>query len=732
MSRKTFITFLLAAVVLIAGICYAVMHLYSDAPKGEEVLPSGHFIENHKLIKAVPSDAAIVFCFKDFKKACEYLSDTTATFGKIASDKFDKISRGNFPSLRKAQAIMSVHYSKDIPPLLVIEYDAAPVLDSLGAPADTTDDVRRLLATAQESGLHTKLRNGLAMISSSETVISSSTRHLAEGHSILESNGFKELASDVRGDDAILINSDYTENLASAFFARKHFRKSDFVKELSKWTSLSIAKRSDNGVLMQGEVLYGDDPSSYLNIINDGASTASAAEAVPSHADFVASMPVANIGKYIKSYRSYLDSKIKLETYESTLRDQQHNAGKTAEDWAKALDIKEVAIAYLHFEDNPRQVLLVKPGARKFSVNAGEEFPYSGFAKSLFGELFTASSEDSCAVVNGWIVIGERPCVEDYSKMLESQGSLKDCLSDNGLEDRIPQKNCGFWMYYSMSEDPTLLDASFSPLMAKGLRNVVKGVQFAPATLAAISDGGRLRLKLAVDRTSISKSKAPVMEDRDTAVVVPGGPFKVTNCGTGKTNTFYQNSHLSLCLQDENGKDSWGVPFKQKICGFVEEIDYFNNGKIQFLFAAGSQIYLMDRLGRFVGGFPVDLGKKIVLGPAVHDFTGAKGYTAMFLFRDNTVGMFDLHGNPASGWKGISVGETIKSLPELLEANGNKYWIVRTSRQAMLFPFNGGDPVVKGEGEKMIRPESTITIDEKGSATAKCYDGKERSFKMAK
>ena len=83
-----------------------------------------------------------------------------------------------------------------------------------------------------------------------------------------------------------------------------------------------------------------------------------------------------------------------------------------------------------------------------------------------------------------------------------------------------------------------------------------------------------------------------------------------------------------------------------------------------------------------------------------------------------------------SGTKGISTEETIKSVPELLETDGGKYWITRTSRQAMLFPFNGGDPVVKGEGKKLILPDSPFIPEGSGTVKVKCYDGKERSLSI--
>ena len=164
--------------------------------------------------------------------------------------------------------------------------------------------------------------------------------------------------------------------------------------------------------------------------------------------------------------------------------------------------------------------------------------------------------------------------------------------------------------------------------------------------------------------------------------------------------------------------------------GYVKEIDFYDNGKLQYLFAADSKLYLIDRLGRFVGGFPIDLGKKIAVGPEVYTFNGDKGYSAMVLHKDNTVGLYDLQGKTVASWKGITAKETIKSLPELLEGKNNKYWVVRTSNQTLVYPFYGGDPVVKGEGNKMIRPDSKITFNEKGSVTAKCYDGKERTFKL--
>lgn len=721
MNKKTLVILIVSAAVLITGIAAGVMFLYSDkGGKGKKAVPE-RFIENNKLIKAVPSDAAIVFCVKNFGRAREYVNDSTTVFNQILSKKFERLMKESLPSLRKSPAILSVHYSEDLPPLLVIE-DANAI-------ADTTADLKKLLRAADSSGLFTRINGDLIIISSSETIVNSSIRHINEGHSVLESSGFSELTSEVQGEDVVFVSNAYTENLMKACFAKKLRLHTAFIKELSSWTAFTITSHSAKGLQMQARLWYDNEPSYYLNVTHHaGPSAVSVADVVPSQVDFVLDLPIGDITSYIKAFRNYLDAKARLDKYERTLSDQKNEKGENAEEWAKSLNIKEVAIADIRFGKSARQLLLIKPDAKRTAGEGIKDYPYSGFAKTLFGEIFTGEDETSRALVNGWIVVGNADCVEEYAKTYSESETLKSFLSRNGLSDRIPQKDCGGFLYFSFSEDPDIIDAAFSPSMAKACGNIPKGVGFAPLTIAAISEGEKEILSFNVDRTDFPNANAS-SASRDTSVAVPAGPFKVKNSFTGKTNTFFQNSRLSLCLQDENGKDVWGIPFKEPVLGYVQEIDYFNNGKLQYLFAAGSKLYLIDRLGRFVSGFPVETGKKIAVGPMVYDFTGAKGYTVMVLHKDNSVGMCDLHGKKPSFWKGITSEETIKRLPELLKGKDNKYWIVRTSNQTLIFPFEGGDPVVKGEGNKMILPDSEIKINDKGLFCAKCYDGKDRAFK---
>ena len=148
------------------------------------------------------------------------------------------------------------------------------------------------------------------------------------------------------------------------------------------------------------------------------------------------------------------------------------------------------------------------------------------------------------------------------------------------------------------------------------------------------------------------------------------------------------------------------------------------------MFASGSNLYLIDRLGRFVNPFPVDLGRKIILGPDIYDFNGTRKYNVMVLHDDNTVDMYNLQGKKPAAWKGITADETIKGLPEPVKVSGKTYWVVRTSIRTLIFPFYGGAPITAGTGDKMIRSDSKVVPAGANSVTVVCYDGRERTLEL--
>ena len=180
---------------------------------------------------------------------------------------------------------------------------------------------------------------------------------------------------------------------------------------------------------------------------------------------------------------------------------------------------------------------------------------------------------------------------------------------------------------------------------------------------------------------------------------------------------------------DANKKGVWAIPFDTPICGYVEQIDLYANGRLQMLFASGDKLYLLDRLGRFVNGYPKRLPKRVVMGPKLLKNVNGIKYSIQVLNDDNTISWYDVNGKPIEGWSDIVAPEFIKELPEFAKFAGKRYWIVRAPSQLLLYTIDGKQIEFPDKKRKIDR-ESEIELVQDGLFKVKCTDGKEYTWNL--
>ncbi len=761
MNKKALIACLSALVILALIVVGAVAVLYSGKKPSAEI-PAAELFEKASsrspLLCAVPSDAAMVMCGKSMKSLLPVLNDSTylvgrlfcgdadKTFGKFLKEAGALLNSGEVNSLKGSAVAISMHYSGSLSPLMVV--------DSGKMPKDSVSGVWKLFALADTLGLSHSVvtssddstpalrRKVLAVFSPAESLVNSLARNVSSNTSVLGNDACARLAAGVSSDIAILVNNEYASKLASSFLSKQYRKHSSFFKSYAEWSLLEVSAADSKSLRLEGGTASISSPAYFSNIYRGvKPGTAGFMSILPAGTLQALSLQISDVVSYEKEYQKYLDAVGKIKNSRAESQRLKKQSGIEPETWAKALDIKEIVQASLPMRNGASPLLLIRPGNKDVSIifkgleykklrdYDGEVKPYQyrGFATNLFGSSF-AVPDSSFVFRNGWIAVGESDVLEAFAKASEGK-KLADVISSSGLSNMLKTDGTSVQFYYDPGVDPESLKNVLSSSLVKSVPYLLDGMSNCPFLLSVVP-GETPQMTVDVSRVEFTGgADAPAMS-KDTTVVIPKGPFAVTDCSTGKKKLFSQQSNNYLVLKEENGKGIWGVPFQTPICGAVSEIDYFGNGKIQFLFASGTKLYLIDRLGRFVKPFPVELGKEILLGPAAYDFTGAHGYVVQVLHTDNTIGMYDLHGKPVPDWKVIKSDETIKSLPELLKVKGKRYWVVRTSVRTLVYGANGGTPVLNPSGNKMIRPDATLKSNEDGTISALCYDGKERSLKL--
>lgn len=746
MSRKSLIICLAVLAAMILGVGIAVVFLYSGVEgkstrKGNDVPDQ----ERYLLLPAIPADAVLVACLSDVEESASGL-----LYGfDFTSSLADSIAAGRFSSVANTSMAVSLHYNGDLQALYV--FDAGKASSELSEDFSSLKDFavsRGMYAdhvdcSAVTDGVRDVSKRSLLLLSKSETLVKSSRRHLEKSLSVMDAAGFSDAASAVSGPDVVFFANSHAKMLMNRMFAKKYAAHHSFMTGFAQWTVVDIAKADASGLHASAVPVFEGDPSEFMTVLSSSEPAVSkVSRMLPSYTVSAISLPMKNAEPYMTAYQAYMDSKQSLQSFRRKQRDLETRTGLKPEDFVKRLDVKEMARATFMTGGALDTVNLMRIGREDTLIFVGtpdksfkdytpaiHSWPYASYAASVFGRFFDIKDESCFTYMDGWIISGSLKAVEEYVAGKTLQYNLVEYMADAGQKDMLSSSPASLVAYFSFTENQDGHGRIFGKDMSDALKPLYADTDYCPAVMTVTKAKNGMKMGVQMPRLTMMKTKAPEHE-RDTTVVIPQGPFKVKNSGTGQMNLFYQNSHGSLCLQEEGGKGLWGVPFKGKLCGTASNVDYYANGKLQIIFGSGSSIYVIDRLGRFVSGFPLDLGKEILLGPDVYDFNGAKAYNIMVLHKDNTIEMYNLKGRKPSAWKTIAAPETIKALPERIVVGGNTFWVVRTSVQTLIYPFSGGNAITVFKGDQMIRPDSEVRTVDSATVSVDCYDGKTRTVKL--
>lgn len=741
----------LGAMLLAMVIAIAV--LYHDGDRKETKVEP-----RYELFQAVPSDAVAMACLA---RMSDVSLPAFSGFGFLYTLS-DAVSQGQFATLAESPMAVSLHYSGKLSPLYIFDVGAAS--------PNPSSEASELIAFGQRNGLQTAYvdcssvldgqglaTRSLVVMAETETLVKSSRRHLSQSLSVMGNPGFSQAAAAASGTDLLFVSYAQAKPLFTSVFNRKYFKekygsseysavysaRAAFSGTLAQWSVFSISSEDSVPMMLKGVNLFDSDASDFMSVLAKSTGSISQISSVlPSYTYFALSIPMGDMAQYIDAYQAYLDSKQALPSYNKLQKDLQAKSKIAPSEFLRRIGVKEVAVATFGEPSSPRIVNLMKVGRQDTLMFRGtgvasfkgyapqvHEYAFPGYLASVFGGYFNLDDESHFTYVDGWLITGSYEAVKEFQSGRACEYTLSQYMADAGKDDLIAREGTLLAAYLNLGQDKGYLASVLNEPLADLLKDMADDAEYSPMVLTAYKKRGHVATDIMVSNLSMQRVKAPEFE-RDTVVVIPEGPFRVKNSGTGKMNLFYQNSSGAICLKEEDGKGLWGVPFGKPLCGTAQTVDYYANGKLQIVFGSGSSVYMIDRLGRFVGGFPVDLGKEILLGPDVYDFNGNNAYNIMVLHKDRTIEMYNLKGQKPASWKGIAPGETIKALPEKIEVGGRIYWVVRTSKQTLIYPFAGGTPLTVFTGQQMIMPDSSIDVVDEASVQVQCYDGRARVVKL--
>jgi hypothetical protein len=152
-------------------------------------------------------------------------------------------------------------------------------------------------------------------------------------------------------------------------------------------------------------------------------------------------------------------------------------------------------------------------------------------------------------------------------------------------------------------------------------------------------------------------------------------PVLVDNHNNSEKEILVQDGLNNLYLINNMGRILWKKPLDDAVISDFFQIDYYKNGKLQYLFNTENRIYLIDRNGNHVGNYPIMLPEKATNGLSVFDYDKNKDYRIFIALADNRVYLFEKTGNSKPEWSTPQTEGKVNQPVQFFTTGGKDYVI---------------------------------------------------------
>lgn len=697
MNRRSIIICTVFALLLLGGIGWLFYALF--------FMDGGESVRTDRLtdgVEAVPSDAIFLLEAGSLSEIGS-MTDEGSALGRMLKC---------IPSVASDwEAALSMHYSSKntVSPLLVLsipekedpESFMSGILEECGGVVDKRYGSLTVHKSAVPDASFAVCGRFL-IASPSLVIVEASLRHLENGTSIKDEPLYSRIDGAASDRGVLHVNFANLGKLFSGAAASGYVKYASAFQNFADWGAFGL-KDGSNPTTFDGRVLSVRRGESFSDVLlSQRGRKPEAWNIVPYNASYALALPITSSKDYLSAYTAFVSSDGRKNGYDyanaAVVNDS--TGGISTYDFVESLKISELAVFAMD-ADGGRRILAVRsgnPGVLGQNDSPVNEFRFKGYFNAVFGDAFAPSSEEGWSILGDWVLIGRNEDIGSLNRSWTSGTyfSMEDYLAQTPAAEELRKVSC-LSLMVNAGRYADVMAAYFKEPYSQYVRRAFGKYNFELLSVNMYKAGDELGLRISQYGEDLQSLPQPDAVDngRTSAVVedvpvdIPEGPFPVKNFIDGSTNWLEQLENNDIRLLGASRNPIWTVKFDTPLCGTVRQIDYLKNNKLQMLFGSGDKVYLLDRLGRKVGRFPVSLGKDILLGPDVYDFKGNKNYTMMVLHKDNTLMQYDLDGKPVPGWNTVTLPERIMSLPETVKVGDQVYWVVRTSYQTLLYDSHG-------------------------------------------
>jgi len=177
----------------------------------------------------------------------------------------------------------------------------------------------------------------------------------------------------------------------------------------------------------------------------------------------------------------------------------------------------------------------------------------------------------------------------------------------------------------------------------------------------------------------------------DTTVKIK--PQLVKNHLTNGKDIICQDERCKLHFISKDGTKYWSKQMPEPLKGQVYEVDLFQNGKIQYLFATGNELHLIDRNGNYVENFPVKLPAPLATEISVFDYAKDGNYRIFVPCSNQRIYVYTKDGSQLESWNPVETDNKIVTPVQYFNINDDEYLVFADRLKTYILSRNGSTKI---------------------------------------
>ena len=481
------------------------------------------------------------------------------------------------------------------------------------------------------------------------------------------------------------------------------------LRSYAGWSELDMSFH-DRLVSMNGITVADDSLNHFVTVFNgQQAESFQCDKALPKNTSFYIGYTFSNRDLFFENLIDYFKHSNTFYDREDLLKKMERRLGDDSRTVLKEMVENQVAAAITDISDDDKTTFfVVKVHSHKnaqaaleqmmqnyagskniefsslyYNVSAEDgktsrvyRFPYPSLPGVWFGETFAFAKANFAVIYDNYLVFASSEnAMKEYLSDMALNYSLKEDRDYADFE-REAENKANINVYANINRVLPLSKHIFTTDFSKKIEENSETLR----KFEAISWQLVCEKEVYFNSLNLAIRDKPATDGREMWTCNLGAPVItkpqfVTNYNTNDKEIIAQDADNRLHLISSSGNIIWTIPVSGKIISEIHQVDVYRNGKLQYLFSTADKLYLIDRNGNNVSGFPVVFPSPATNGVNVFDYDNNRKYRYFVACENRKVYCFDENGKIVNGWE-FGQTESAVTTPVQHFRVGNKDYIV--------------------------------------------------------